>query len=322
MVDKHLANVVSNSWGMPESDASKGEVRALNSVFQQAQAQGMGIFFASGDDGDNRAAFGSVSGGFPDSSPLVTSVGGTSLAVGSSGQRLWETGWGTTEMNWAHGAWAERFPGYFLYGGGGGASAIYAKPSYQDGVVPGTQRAEPDVSLVADPQTGVLFTQTYSKPGGGTEQKESWIGGTSLSAPLMAGIATLANEAQHRPLGFLNPQLYRLAGSSAFNDITPSGRTLAVLRHRLKPNGKRATMLRSLDRDSSLATAAGLGRRHRPRLATCRAAAVRAAIVRPCASSRCFPARPRSWPTWAWTTCWSAAPPSATGRRRCARCRS
>ena len=166
VVDKHLANVVSNSWGMPESDASKGEVRALNSVFQQAQAQGMGIFFASGDDGDNRAAFGSVSGGFPDSSPFVTSVGGTSLAVGSSGQRLWETGWGTTEMNWANGAWAERFPGYFLYGGGGGASAIYAKPSYQDGIVPGTQRAEPDVSLVADPQTGVLFTQTYSKPGG------------------------------------------------------------------------------------------------------------------------------------------------------------
>jgi len=198
-----------------------------------------------------------VSGGFPDSSPLVTSVGGTSLAVGSSGQRLWETGWGTTEMNWAHGAWAERFPGYFLYGGGGGASAIYAKPSYQDGIVPGTQRAEPDVSLVADPQTGVLFTQTYSKPGGGTEQKESWIGGTSLSAPLMAGIATLANEARHRPLGFLNPQLYRLAGSSAFNDITPSGRTLAVLRHRLKPDGTRATMLRSLDRDSSLATAVG-----------------------------------------------------------------
>ena len=57
-------------------------------------------------------------------------------------------------------------------------------------------RAEPDVSLVADPQTGVLFTQTYSKPNGGTEQKESWIGGTSLSAPLMAGIATLADQAR------------------------------------------------------------------------------------------------------------------------------
>src|SRR3954451_21424206 len=193
----------------------------------------MGIFFASGDDGDNREAFGAVSGGFPDSSPLVTSVGGTSLAGGSSGQRLWETGWGTTEMNWAHGAWAERFPGYFLYGAGGGASAIYTKPSYQDGVVSGTQRAEPDVSLVADPQTGVLFTQTYAKPNGSTEQKESWIGGTHLSAPLMAGLATLADQASGHPHGFLNPALYALAGSGAFSDVTPTDGSLAVLRNRL-----------------------------------------------------------------------------------------
>jgi subtilase family serine protease len=257
VVDNHLANVVSNSWGMPESDASKGEVRALNGVFQQAQAQGMGIFFASGDDGDNKQAFGSVSGGFPDSSPLVTSVGGTSLAVGQSGQRLWETGWGTTELDWQHHRWAGGFPGYFLYGAGGGASHIYAKPRYQNGIVPGTQRSEPDVSLDADPQTGVLFTQTYSTPSGGTEQKESWIGGTSLAAPLMAGIAALADQASRHPHGFLNPQLYALDGTSAFSDITPSGRQLAVLRNRLRPNGKVATMLRSLDRDSSLATAPG-----------------------------------------------------------------
>jgi subtilase family serine protease len=257
VVDKHLADVVSNSWGMAENDASKGEVRALNSVFEQAQAQGMGIFFASGDNGDNQAAFGQVAGGFPDSSPLVTSVGGTSLAIGSSGQRLWETGWGTTEMNWTGSGWAEPFPGSFLYGAGGGASHIYAKPSYQDGIVPGTMRAEPDLSLVADPQTGVLFTQTWSTPSGGTVQKQSWIGGTSLSAPLMAGIATLADQASGHPHGFLNPQLYALSGSSAFNDITPSGGTLAVLRHRLLPDGTIATMLRSLDRDSSLATAPG-----------------------------------------------------------------
>ena len=283
----------------------------------------MGIFFASGDDGDNREAFGSVSGGFPDSSPLVTSVGGTSLAVGSSGQRLWETGWGTTEMNWAHGAWDERFPGYFLYGAGGGASAIYAKPSYQDGIVPGTQRAEPDVSLVADPQTGVLFTQTYSKPGGEHRvQKESWIGGTSLSAPLMAGIATLANEAR--------PPAARVPQPAALR----AGRQLGLQRHHAqRPHPGRAAPPAEAERqaghDAALARprllaghgavgwddVTGLGSPRAVQLV------LRAAIVRPCASSRCFPARPRSWPTWAWTTCWSAAPPSATGRRRCARCR-
>jgi subtilase family serine protease len=257
VVDKRLADVVSNSWGMAESDASKGEVRALNSVFEQAQAQGMEMVFASGDNGDNVAATGRASGGFPDSSPLVTSVGGTSLAIGSAGQRLWETGWGTTESTWNGSRWAPSFPGSFLYGAGGGASALYAKPAYQDGIVPGTQRAEPDVSLVADPQTGVLFTQTFSKPNGGTEQKQSWIGGTSLSAPLMAGLATLANQSSGRSNGFLNPRLYALAGGGVFNDITPSGRDLAVLRHRLNPDGTVSTLLRSLDRDSSLHTAAG-----------------------------------------------------------------
>jgi subtilase family serine protease len=257
VVDNRLADVVSNSWGMAESDASKGEVRALNSVFEQAQAQGMEIVFASGDDGDNVAATGQASGGFPDSSPLVTSVGGTSLAIGSAGQRLWETGWGTTESTWNGAGWAPSFPGSFLYGAGGGESLLYAKPAYQDGIVPGTQRAEPDVSMVADPQTGVLFTQTWSKPNGGTEQKQSWIGGTSLSAPLMAALATLANQSSGRSNGFLNPQLYALAGSGVFNDITPSGGNLAVLRHRLNPNGTVSTLLRSLDRDSSLQTAAG-----------------------------------------------------------------
>jgi subtilase family serine protease len=257
VVDNRLADVVSNSWGMAESDASKGEVRALNSVFEQARAQGMEMVFASGDDGDNLGAVGRVSAGFPDSSPLVTSVGGTSLAVGASGQRLWETGWGTTELGWTGRRWAPAFPGSFLYGAGGGASRLYAKPSYQDGVVPGTQRAEPDVAMVADPQTGVLFTQTFSKPNGGTEQKQTWIGGTSLSAPLMAGLATLANQSSGRSNGFLNPALYALAGSGAFNDIRPSGGHLAVLRHRLNPDGTISTLLRSLDRDTSLRTAPG-----------------------------------------------------------------
>jgi subtilase family serine protease len=256
-VDQHVANVVSNSWGLPEDQVSKGEVHALNLVFQQAEAQGMSIVFSSGDDGDNLAATGKLSGGFPDSSPLVTSVGGTSLAVGQTGQRLWETGWGTTQLNWSGSQWTGTFPGSFLYGAGGGASRIYTKPSYQDGIVPGTQRVEPDVALDADPQTGVLFTQTYARPNGGTQQVESWIGGTSLSAPLMAGIASLADQAAGRPVGFLNTQLYALAGTGAFSDVGPGNGRLAVLRNRLLDNGKIATMLRSLDRDSSLFTAAG-----------------------------------------------------------------
>jgi subtilase family serine protease len=265
VVDKQLANVISNSWGMPESDASKGEIRALGSIFEQAQAQGIGIYFASGDSGDNVDFTGRASSGFPSSSPLVTSVGGTSLAIDQSGRRLWETGWGTTEMNWNGQRWAGAFPGSFLYGGGGGVSHVYDQPDYQRFTVPFAsalwngkpRRAEPDVALVSDPQTGVLFSQTWSKPGGGTEQKESWIGGTSLATPLMAGIAALANQSAGHPFGFLNPRLYRMRSSDAFSDVRPSDLKIAVLRNRLLPNGTIHTLLRSLDRNSSLATAWG-----------------------------------------------------------------
>jgi subtilase family serine protease len=265
-VDNHLADVISNSWGMPESYAPTGEIKALDMVFEQAHAQGIGIYFASGDDGDNQAAWGKVSAGFPDSSPLVTSVGGTSLGIGSSGQRLFETGWGTTQLDWDGSAWQGPSPlGTFLYGGGGGVSHVYVRPSYQRHVVPAgygiwkgeARRVEPDVALVADPQTGVVFTQSWSTPSGGTVIKDSWIGGTSLATPLMAGLAVLADQRSGHAHGFLNPRLYALAGTAAFHDVKPSDGTLAVLRNRLDDSGQVVTMLRTLDHDSSLQTRLG-----------------------------------------------------------------
>ena len=267
-VDNRVADVISNSWGMPESYASKGEVKALNAVFQQAAATGIGIYFASGDDGDNLAAYGKISAGFPDSSPLVTSVGGTSLAIARDGRRLFETGWGTGGFVWDAAAtrWAGQRPfGHFLYGGGGGVSKLHAQPFYQRGVVPSAlaswkgriMRAEPDVALVADPQTGAVFTQSWSTPSGGVVVKDSWIGGTSLGTPIMAAVASLADQLAGRSLGFLNPALYGGAGSGAFHDITPSSGTLGVLRNGLDARGRTITHLRSLDHDSSLATRPG-----------------------------------------------------------------
>jgi len=264
-VDQHVANVISNSWGLPESLASRGEMTALNGVFQQAAAQGIGVYFASGDFGDNQAAVGVKSGGFPDSDPWVTSVGGTSLAVGRDGGYEFETGWGTTESDWTGSTWKPTPPGEFQYGSGGGPSHVFAQPGYQAGVVPaavarwhsGLMRAEPDLSMVADPQTGVLFSQTYVWPNGRRQIIDSWIGGTSLSTPLVAGIMALADQRSGSPHGFLNPSLYRLAGSPALRDVVPQADPLAVLRNSLEPDGSILTRLRTLDRDSSLHTAAG-----------------------------------------------------------------
>ncbi|HYX85016.1 MAG TPA: S53 family peptidase [Gaiellales bacterium] len=263
-VDHRVANIVSNSWGLPEALVSRGEIRAMNDVFEQAAAQGMGVYFASGDDGDNVDVAGKPSAGFPDSSPWVTSVGGTSLAVGDHGQYLWESAWGTASTDWSHGRWAPAAPGPFLYGSGGGPSHVFPMPGYQAAEVPPAdatwkgqlRRTEPDLALVADPQTGVTFSQTYVLPSGRRQIIDSWIGGTSLSAPLLAGIMALADQKASQPHGFINPTLYLMRGTGALRDVRGGHRSTAVLRNALV-NGHIITRLRSFDRDSSLAAAAG-----------------------------------------------------------------
>jgi subtilase family serine protease len=265
VVDRHLANVVSNSWGLPESFAPRGEILAMNAVFQQAAAEGIGVYFASGDDGDNRLAAGRVSAGFPDSSPWVTSVGGTSLAISRSDGYEWEAGWGTTTTDWTGTRWAPKAPGDFMYGSGGGPSHVFPMPAYQAGAVPpadatwkgAARRAEPDLAMDADPQTGVTFAQTYVDGHGRRRIIDSWIGGTSLAAPLVAGVMALVDQRSGHPHGFINPALYRLRGTPALNDVTGGHRSLAVLRNALAPDGSIATRLRSLDRDGSLAAGPG-----------------------------------------------------------------
>ena len=86
---------------------------------------------------------------------------------------------------------------------------------------------------------------------------DSWIGGTSLATPLAAGVMALADQWSGHAHGFINPALYRLAGTQALHDVTGGHRNLAVLRNALQPNGSIVTRLRSLDRDSSLQAAPG-----------------------------------------------------------------
>jgi subtilase family serine protease len=265
VVDRHLANIVSDSWGLPESIAPRSESLAMNAVFEQAAAEGIGVYFASGDDGDNMAAAGRVSAGFPDSSPWVTSVGGTSLAIDARGNALWEAGWGTTSTDWSGTGWLPAAPGDFMYGSGGGPSHVFAMPSYQAGAVApalatwkgAERRTEPDLAMDADPQTGVTFAQTYVLPSGRHRIIDSWIGGTSLASPLVAGVMALADQQSRVPHGFINPELYPLRGTPALHDVLGGHRSLAVLRNALQPDGSIVTRLRSFDRDSSLAAGPG-----------------------------------------------------------------
>jgi subtilase family serine protease len=109
----------------------------------------------------------------------------------------------------------------------------------------------------ADPQTGVTFAQTYVLPSGRRRIIDSWIGGTSLAAPLTAGVMALADQYSRSPHGFLNFALYGLGGTPALHDVSGDHRSVAVLRNALAPDGSIVTRLRSFDRDSSLAVGPG-----------------------------------------------------------------
>ncbi len=207
MATDNRARQLSCSWGFGTQTAPARE--QMDQIFEQFAAQGQTMFQASGDSG----AYGGANGiSAPSDDPNVTVVGGTLLTTsGPGGPWLAETAW---------------------YGSGGGTSASYSLPTWQEGLgTPANQgspsfRNIPDVAALADVSIWLIAENGRQGP----------IGGTSAAAPLWAGFAALANEqaaAQSKPpLGFINPTLYaigRCAGyASAFHDITAGNNTNAA----------------------------------------------------------------------------------------------
>jgi pseudomonalisin len=176
-----------------------GFTSGLDTVLEQAAAQGQTMFFASGDTGSQCPAVTGVNGvpaGIPDtnypaSSPYGIGVGGTSVLSPS----------GPTEIAW--------------YAGGGGLSPLEPKAAFQSatkvyGVVASPLRAVPDVSLDADPESG------YEVIVAGAEET---IGGTSAGAPSWQGIWARAQGAHGGALGFAGPVLYSTVPATAFHDV-------------------------------------------------------------------------------------------------------
>ena len=244
VVDRGLAQIVTNSYGFSTEFLPPGYIKPYNDTFIQAAIEGIGVYFSSGDSGDE--TFGgspsTATVDWPASSPWVTAVGGTSLAVGASNNYLFETGWGTNRnrlnctgfLAATGNAWCSRE--VYLYGSGGGTSRLFAEPSYQQGVVPNALatrwgpagRVVPDIGAVGDPNTGMLVgqTQTFST---GVQYDEFRLGGTSLSSPLMAGIMALAQQRKGSSIGFANPAIYA-ASAGAFHDVVDPASTVAVVR--------------------------------------------------------------------------------------------
>ena len=271
VVDDNRASIVSISYGDVESNETTGQVQFDTYLFKQAALQGIGFYVATGDNGDNEFATGITQVGSSASNPYATAVGATSLAVGYHGQYKWETGWGTNLWTLSPNGkfWASP---QFRYGGGGGFSSLFARPAYQNGVVPvgsSTGRAVPDVAMDGDPNTGMLLGLTQQFPDG-VAYDEARAGGTSMSTPLFAAVQALTEEAQHTRLGFANPRIYALAGKqyagtssqpAAFRDVTAEHDGAAVVRtdyvNGVSPANGLTYSLRSFDDDSSLATTTG-----------------------------------------------------------------
>ncbi|WP_326738757.1 S53 family peptidase [Streptomyces sp. NBC_01022] len=276
VVDSRLADIVSNSWGDVEANQTPDLALAYDQVFKMGAVEGIGFYFSSGDNGDNVASTGTKQIDVPSNSAWVTSVGGTSLAVGKSDTYKWETGWGTTNaLLSADGKSWTGFPGAYTSGAGGGTSSTVKQPFYQRGTVPDSlakangktrMRTAPDIAAVADPNTGFLVGQTQTLPDGSLGYDEYRIGGTSLAAPVIAGVQALAQQAQRgRPIGFANPAIYARSHTKAYHDVTDhplgAGHDLAVARVDFV-NGVDAadglrTSVRSLGKDASLSAVRG-----------------------------------------------------------------
>ncbi|HXU23622.1 MAG TPA: S53 family peptidase [Tepidiformaceae bacterium] len=176
---KTHAQYVSMSWGGSEFSGES----AYDFHFQQT---GVSFFVSSGDNGTPAE--------YPSASPKVVSVGGTTLHFDSNGAVTSETGWS---------------------GSGGGCSlyetANIAQSAFGQYAQAGCvgKRATPDVSLDADPASGVSVYDTY-----GYQGQKGWfqVGGTSASSPMWAARSAVA--------GATVDASYVYSSSIGYRDIT------------------------------------------------------------------------------------------------------
>ena len=287
IVNDDAASIVSDSWGEPTFVMIDGVlyyvidpdlVAAYESVFQQGALEGIGFNFSSGDNGDELQTWGVLHPDWPTEDPWVTSVGGSSLAIDSSGNRSFETGWGTSKWSLTNGtSWTNTVP--FQYGAGGGyvnedlmnevfGQSLLEEPWYQTaaGIAsPTGGRAVPDVGMDADPTTGMLIGETQDFPAAsvfgpaGVHYGEYRIGGTSLATPLFAGVEAVA-QGLHPRIGFANPRIYSLAHRGVYYDITPqgdAGNIRSDFANGINASNGYLYSVRTFDQDSSLFTAPG-----------------------------------------------------------------
>ncbi|HEU5369580.1 MAG TPA: S53 family peptidase [Ktedonobacterales bacterium] len=220
-MDHHLGQVVTQSFGATEPtlvgdtcNQHQGTGEALlkdydQNVFQRGVTEHITFLASSGDVGptdytcnfQQQEIYHFPAVGWPASDPLVTAVGGTEPALkdaaGNYGsEQVWDDPVGAS---------------------GGGLSQFYAEPDWQKSLpnqaALNGKRGIPDVSWGA--AGNFTIYESFSGDSGGW----SAVAGTSASSPQWAGLIAIADQMAGKPLGFLNPAIYHLAGKG-FHDIT------------------------------------------------------------------------------------------------------
>jgi subtilase family serine protease len=263
-IEEKIGTIISSSYGTCEVDLGG---QTLESSLEQGTAQGQTIMAAAGDDGSTDCY--GISGlsttqqealavDYPASSPNVTGMGGTEIssanaAYDESDTAYWANATSSDVVSSAlqyipEMAWNDDSAGCgqndCLSSGGGGASTLFTKPSWQTGV-PGisgsiTKREVPDLALYASPNVpGFLLCSSDTSAWASLQQGSCAVGfrdsndvyltlagGTSFDGPIFSGILALINQKAGYTTGqgLINPTLYTLASNSAtygsaFHDI-------------------------------------------------------------------------------------------------------
>jgi subtilase family serine protease len=211
-VQHHLGNIISESYGASEytltDNNGQQEIHAWDDFYHQATTQqGITFFASSGDEGATDYAdlaatklVPNHTSSFPNDDPWVTSVGGTTLNINSDGS-INESAWN---------------------GSGGGFSAFFGQPDYQQSLpssvqsMANGQRGVPDVAAAADPATGMAAYDSV----------DGWFitSGTSAGSPTWSALLAIGEQMAGHALGFINPALYSIGTSGKyghdFRDIT------------------------------------------------------------------------------------------------------
>jgi subtilase family serine protease len=209
-VKSNIGSVISQSFGASEACLGPAFLQASHKLFQLARVHHQTVFASAGDSGagvvqcDANGNPVTLAQGvnYPASDPLVTSVGGTTLLAARSGAYIRETTW--NESRRGNGAT------------GGGVSMQFALPTFQQNIVNSQMRGAADLSLVADPLTGVPVVTSSLMPGTTLIVP---VGGTSIGAPVAAGMTALFDQAAGKRLGFLNGAFYRVSQSAAYAQV-------------------------------------------------------------------------------------------------------